>query len=98
MMEGPHGHHHDMGHRRCHEPMGMGMFYRPRYRSYLSTGLSALIGAAIGTKIASNTNTGYNSANNTGNNYYEVFSYCPSCGAKNNGNSRCSSCGYSLVK
>lgn len=78
------------------------VMHRPRYHSYVGTGLSALIGAAIGTTIANNnSNKQSSSSNNQTNNanYYEVFSYCPNCGTKRNGNEiTCNNCGTSLVK
>lgn len=64
----------------------------PRYRSYLGTGVSALVGAAIGTSIASRNRQATN-------NYYEVFSFCPNCGAKRSNNeTSCLNCGSSLIK
>ena len=93
---GPHGGHGPHGPRgpMFHEPRPM--FFRPRMGSYLGTGLSALIGSALGTSIA---NSSRKNTYNNYNNYYEVFSYCPECGTKRNGNSTtCVNCGSSLIK
>lgn len=71
------------------------MMHHQRRYSYLGTGLSALVGSAVGTTIVNN----ISNAKKNNNNCYEVFSYCPNCGTKRDGNStNCCSCGISLIK
>lgn len=89
-MGGPHPGHHA-------PPRPMFPHYRGYGYSLLGTGLTALVAGAVGAKIG-NSMSNKNTNNNTAQ-YYEMCSFCPSCGTKRvGGATTCSSCGASLIR